>query len=450
MPHTLDAALLRRWAGAAVDALDARRAEIDRINVFPVADRDTGTNMLLTMRAASEEVARLGRGSSGSPNAAAADSAHVALALASGALVGARGNSGVILAQFLRGLADTLAATLSGPSTANGSPTTLAGRTLGAGLGRAAELATAAVTDPREGTVLTVLAAAAAAANDCRSDGLDEVAAAAAAAAATALDATTGQLAELARAGVVDAGGLGLVVVLDALLVAITGQPAGPRSALSSRPTRDRDALTAEREIGSGEFDYEVMFLLDGCTDERAGALRAELATIGDSVAIVGDGAGTWNVHVHCTDVGAAIEAAVAAGRPSRITVVRFADQTAEDSDHAAGDPAAGGRFTKARAVLMVVSAEPVAELARGEGAAVLLAAPAASARRRRAGGRPGRHAGPARRAAAERPGAHPGRRAGGRDGADPRAGRRGRPHRVGRAGTRRARGARPGAPAGR
>jgi DAK2 domain fusion protein YloV len=363
VPHTLDAALLRRWAGAAVDALGARRAEIDRINVFPVADRDTGTNMLLTMRAATEEAGRLAREPSGS--------ADVARALAAGALVGARGNSGVILAQFLRGIADTLAGALP----VNGALPAPAGRALGAALARAAELSTAALADPREGTVLTVLAAAARAADGCRTDELDEVAAAAAAAAAEALADTTGQLVELAEAGVVDAGGLGLVVVLDALLVVITGEPVSERPAVVGRPARDRDALIAQREGGSGEYDYEVMFLLDGCADERATALRAELATIGDSVAIVGDGAGTWNVHVHCTDVGAAIEAGVAAGRPHRITVARFADQLAAadaDLDRAA----ATGRFTTARAVLTVVAAAPIAALARGEGAAALLTTP--------------------------------------------------------------------------
>ena len=202
MSRTLDAALLERWAAAAVAALEGHRAEIDRINVFPVADRDTGTNMLLTMRAAAAGCGR--------------DDALVAAAetLARGALLGARGNSGVILSQVLRGVAEAVAAA-EGPC---------AGAVLADALDRGARLAEKAVTRPQEGTVLTVLAAAADGAAAARSDRLDAVAVAAVAAARTALRATPDQLPELGRAGVVDAGGFGLVVVLDALAALVTGR----------------------------------------------------------------------------------------------------------------------------------------------------------------------------------------------------------------------------------
>ena len=186
MSRTLDVALLERWAAAAVAALEGHRAEIDRINVFPVADRDTGTNMLLTMRAAA---AGCGRGDS---LAAAAET------LARGALLGARGNSGVILSQVLRGVAEAVAAA-EGPC---------AGLVLADALDRGARLAEKAVTRPQEGTVLTVLAAAADGAAAAGSDRLDVVAVAAVGAARTALRATPDQLPALARAGVVDAGGL--------------------------------------------------------------------------------------------------------------------------------------------------------------------------------------------------------------------------------------------------
>ena len=202
MSRTLDAALLERWAAAAVAALEGHRAEIDRINVFPVADRDTGTNMLLTMRAAAAGCGR--------------DDALVAAAeaLARGALLGARGNSGVILSQVLRGVAEAVAAA-EGPC---------AGAVLADALDRGARLAEKAVTRPQEGTVLTVLAAAADGAAAARSDRLDAVAVAAVAAARTALRATPDQLPALGRAGVVDAGGFGLVVVLDALAALVTGR----------------------------------------------------------------------------------------------------------------------------------------------------------------------------------------------------------------------------------
>jgi hypothetical protein len=346
VPLVLDSALLKRWARAAVAALERHRAEIDRINVFPVPDSDTGTNLLLTMRAAVAAVERDGD----------------AGALARGALVGARGNSGVILSQVLRGLTDAVAAAVAakaGPSRG--------GAVLADALRRAHRLATAAVVRPREGTVLTVLSAAAEASAAVGTDRLDVVAVAAADAAREALRATTGQLPELARAGVVDAGGMGLCVVLDALAALVGGRPpAGPLPRGSRGPVRGRDALVTRREAGSPVFDYEVMYLLDAAPgeagDDAVEVLRAELDALGDSVAVVGDGAGTWNVHVHCTDVGAAIEAGVVAGRPHRITVVRFDDELAGVPD----------RFHRARAVLLVTGAPGAAELARAAGADVL------------------------------------------------------------------------------
>lgn len=343
---TLDASLLTGWATAAVAALERHRAEIDRINVFPVPDGDTGTNLLLTMRAAAA--------------AAAQDGESVAAALARGALLGARGNSGVILSQVLRGVADAIAG-VAGPSAA--------GKVLADGLNRAHRLATAAVTRPRNGTVLSVLSAAAMASVAVGSDRLDDVSAAAADAARAALRETTGQLPELARAGVVDAGGLGLYLVLDALAALVGRRPrsSAPGPAGTRGPARGRDALVTARESGSAAFDYEVMYLLaaggrDGGAD-AVDVLRGELEELGDSVAVAGDGKGLWNVHVHCTDIGAAIEAGIVAGRPHRVTVVRFADHPTPAPD----------RIDRASAVLLVVTGAELAELARSAGADVLL-----------------------------------------------------------------------------
>nr|WP_239029456.1 DAK2 domain-containing protein [Pseudonocardia acidicola] len=375
--------MLRQWTAASTAALERHRAEIDRINVFPVPDGDTGTNLLLTMRAAGDALRRGLRELDGAggkecgEDGAAAGSA--AAALARGALMGARGNSGVILSQVLRGISEAVA---------EGNGAAADGAVLRAALQRADRLAAAAIAQPREGTVLSVLAAAAGAASGCGSDRLDDVALAAAEAAAVALRATTGQLVELARAGVVDAGGFGLVVILDALVEVLTGRtPAVPPStpdgsSAAGRPVRGREALTVERESGSADFDYEVMYLLDGSDSARIDRLRAELVTIGDSVAVVGDGApdgtGLWNVHVHCTDIGAALEAGLGAGRPHRITVMRFADQVDPDVADVAdfadvpGGALAGGRFVRNRAVLMTVAGAEAAALARGAGADVL------------------------------------------------------------------------------
>ncbi|MFI9009470.1 DAK2 domain-containing protein [Actinosynnema sp. NPDC053489] len=333
--QVLDAVAVRQWADACVRSLDANREDIDRINVFPVPDGDTGTNLLQTMRSALDALLRT-----------PVDTAGAALgALARGALAGARGNSGVILSQVLRGLAEVA----QGASAASGA-------SLRRALWRADELATAAVSQPVPGTVLSVLRAAAEAARDCGSDELDEVVTAAAKAGAEALAATPRQLAVLAASGVVDAGGRGLVVLLDALVAVITGRPVEDAPVTAPVP---REPLTTAREAGSADFEYEVMYLLDGDPDVEA--LKAELAAVGDCVSVVGDGAGLWTVHVHCNDIGAAVEAGIRAGRPHRVTVARFADQIAAQAP----------RFVRDRAIVVLVEGEGAAELFRSEGAVV-------------------------------------------------------------------------------
>lgn len=343
MPHPLDAAAVRRWAAACVRSLDEHRDAIDRINVFPVADRDTGSNMLGTMRAAADAVARVT-----TPD----DPRAVWSALAGGALAGARGNSGVILSQVLRGLAEVLGADPD------------AGK---AALARADELAVKAVSDPAPGTMLTVLHVAAVYA---AGDTLAETVRTAAEAANKALAGTSGQLEALARAGVVDAGAQGLVLVLDELAAVIGGPARTPKPIVPQRTPRDFHALHTAREAGSTEYAYEVMFALDGVRDAAADRLRGDLRRLGDCVSVVGDGGGTWAVHLHCNDIGAAIEAGIDVGRPHRIAVVRFDDQVA----------AAASRFAVERAVVAIVTGPGIAELFHAEGASVLeMTTPSAS-----------------------------------------------------------------------
>jgi DAK2 domain fusion protein YloV len=323
-----------------VRTLDEHRDAIDRINVFPVADRDTGSNMLGTMRAAVDAVARV----VAEDATAGDDPVAVWSALARGALAGARGNSGVILSQVLRGLAEVL-----GPDP----------DAVRAALARADELAVKAVSDPAPGTMLTVLHVAATAASGTSPV---DVLASAAEAAAKALAGTSGQLDALARAGVVDAGAQGLVLVLDEL-AAETGDGERPELVVTQRTPRDADALHTAREAGSVEYAYEVMFALEHVADEAADVLRAELRRLGDCVSVVGDGRGTWAVHVHCNDVGAAIEAGIDTGRPQRIAVVRFDDQVA----------AASSRFAVERAIVALAGGPGIGELFRAEGASVLM-----------------------------------------------------------------------------
>ncbi|WP_345670437.1 DAK2 domain-containing protein [Streptomyces similanensis] len=217
--QTFDAPAVRTWCSLALRALGRAREEIDAINVYPVADGDTGTNLYLTAESAAAAVEAVfaahetGAGGSGGPSLAEA-----ARAMAHGALIGARGNSGTILAQLLRGMAEVLAAEGDSPHTD--------GRGLRSALRRAADSARLAVAHPVEGTVLTVASAAADAADGAEGD-CGTVARAAYRGARTALAATPGQLAVLGRAGVVDAGGRGLVAVLAALVETLTGEPAG-------------------------------------------------------------------------------------------------------------------------------------------------------------------------------------------------------------------------------
>ena len=334
----LDAAAVRRWLDAARDALDRHRTEIDDLNVYPVPDGDTGTNLCLTMESVTAALP------------AAGDLPTVLAAAARGALLGARGNSGVILSQILRG----------------------AGEALGAGsaadvqkaLRRAAEAAYGAVAAPVEGTILSVARAAADAAEAADSDDLAAVVGAACRGAAEALRRTPSQLPALAAAGVVDAGGRGLCVVLEALASVVTGV-APPAAEPGLLVRRDRSALVAAREAGSDAYAYEVQYLLDA---PAVDALKDTLAALGDSLVVVG-GDGLWNVHVHVNDVGAAIEAGIAAGRPYRITVTRFADQIAAEPAR----PDVAGR-----AVVAVVQGPGLVGLYEAAGATVVTGGPSA------------------------------------------------------------------------
>lgn len=339
--QSLDADAVRRWCAAGLDALTRHREEIDALNVYPVPDGDTGINLQLTMEAAVEAV-----------GAAASDMSATMRAMARGSLLGARGSSGVILSQMFHGLADVLA----------GLPTA-SGGDLQHALERAAESAYAAVAEPVEGTVLTVARAAAKAGREADPEDLHAVVLAAARGATEELARTPLHLAALAAAGVVDAGGRGLVVLLEALATVVTGH-AGQQGPPPPVVARDRSGLVAARESGSDEFGYEVQFLLDA-PDTAVPALRERLKLLGDTLVVVG-GDGLHNVHVHVNDVGAALEAGVEAGRPHRITVTRFADQIAAEAAGAGAVPGDGV------GLVSVVSGEGLGRLFERAGAYVV------------------------------------------------------------------------------
>ncbi|HEU4362126.1 MAG TPA: DAK2 domain-containing protein [Mycobacterium sp.] len=337
----LDAATLRDWAHTVVGDLITHTDEINRLNVFPVADADTGTNMLFTMRSALAEA---------NTEAAAGEVTRVASALSAGALHGARGNSGVILSQILRGLADVAA---------DGELRHIDAAMLGAGLQHGVELVIASM-GGREvpGTIVSVLRAAASAVAQHAADGLSRAVIAAGDAAAVALEKTPEQLAALAQAGVVDAGGRGLLVLLDALSSTITGQAPARTVYQPSPQPRLPEAVT---EHPAPQF--EVMYLLGDCDDAAADALRERLGQLGESVAIATSGVvAGYSVHVHTDDVGAAIEAGLVVGRPRRIQVSALTG--------AVGLRA--GSFARERAVLAVVDGDGAAALFTGENACVL------------------------------------------------------------------------------
>ncbi|WNI18264.1 DAK2 domain-containing protein [Actinacidiphila sp. ITFR-21] len=440
MPPSLDASAVRAWCRLSLKALGRAREEIDAINVYPVADGDTGTNLYLTAESAAQAVEAVfaGRAADRPPTLP-----ECLRAMSHGALIGARGNSGTILAQLLRGMneafappggvaaeqpgdCDRLADRGRGPcrpGAADGGPAAgrgagplaaaaghlpqgpvaddgdLSAAVLRRALLAAADSAYEAVARPVEGTMLSVAKGAAHAARDT-GGGLAEVVRAAHTGALAALAGTPGQLGVLRRAGVVDAGGLGLVAVLGALCEAVTGQaPVGPVPGAAggagtsfrhgplpvpARPAGGgggdeggsdgygdadggQDAVpvcTEEDRTGQDGPAFEVIFLLEAADHESVRTLRDRLDALGNSLVVVG-GDGLWHVHVHVDDVGAAVEAGIAAGRPYRIRVTHFGAQ--------ADRPATGRAH---RAVVAVVHGDGLAGLCAQAGATVVAVRP--------------------------------------------------------------------------
>jgi DAK2 domain fusion protein YloV len=355
--ETLDAETVHRWCDGGLAALRAHQREIDELNVYPVPDGDTGTNLVLTLTSARDA---LGSPDPVDPTTPVGDGHPLGRAMrtmARGALLGARGNSGVIVSQIFRGMADTFASAVA-----------VRGAELARALRTATDAAYSAVAKPVEGTVLSVVAAAAEGAGTIASDDLMAVARAAARAATEALARTPQQLPVLAAAGVVDAGGRGLCLLLDALVEALGGRGAADPADVGSWPvvhcsTEAGDPADAGR--------YEVQFLLDA-PDSAVDDLRATLAPLGDSLVVVGTGDGdppTWNVHVHvaAARVGPAIEAGVVAGRPHRISVTRLVD--AGHHQRPADDPPLP---REGRAAVVVAAGGGLTALLSAEGATVV------------------------------------------------------------------------------
>lgn len=349
-PSVLGADALRSWAYRCVDGLTERCDEINELNVFPIPDSDTGTNLVFTVRAAVERMRTVGPDGSGTA---------VADALARGAVAGARGNSGVIVSQLMRALAEGAA---RGALDAEGMRWVLA---------RASALVLEVVSVPVEGTIVTVLerAAAAAAEADAAED-LADIVERASIAASRALDRTRSQLPILDAAGVVDAGALGLVVMLDALACVVTGVS-------TPLPRYHRQVVTTSvrpRSPGTVRQDprpvagYEVVYRVTDIGERHVAELRDALSELGDSVVVAGDGSGTWSAHVHTANAGLAVEVALTVGRVHGVRISAFT--VGEACEERVQPPAS--HQVEGRDVLAVVAGDGAERLFVEEGAAVL------------------------------------------------------------------------------
>jgi DAK2 domain fusion protein YloV len=313
---------LRRLVATYRDTLRAHQDELNRLNVYPVPDGDTGTNMALTLESV------LGELDTSVAGAEAPAMETVCEAIRHGSLMGARGNSGVILSQILRGLADTFSPLES-----------ISASDVARGLRTAADAAYQAVLRPVEGTILTVVREAAESVERAVADGestLTGLLERASDAAHDAVASTPELLPVLREAGVVDAGGRGFELLLASWLNVVSGTPV-PAPQVVNTPASVDAHLHGHSALRHDELEggrYEVMFLL-GADDAKVPAFKDAWDALGDSIVVVG-GDGLWNCHVHTDEIGAAIEAGIAVGTPSRIQVTDLVEQV----QHLEAEPA--------------------------------------------------------------------------------------------------------------
>ncbi|MFC1984390.1 DAK2 domain-containing protein [Chloroflexota bacterium] len=308
--HTIGGQDLRKMFAAATMWLEKNASDVDALNVFPVPDGDTGTNMLLTMRSSLEEAHRAPDGSASA----------VAQAMAKGALMGARGNSGVILSQIWRGLAQGLAGKES-----------FTGSNLADALLEASTMAYKGMSNPVEGTILTVIREAALAAQvQATSDDNDPISVmgATVSAANESVANTPNLLSVLREAGVVDAGGQGLYTILEGALRYLSGEAEQmqfrkPQIIVSNVPLIARSPqMLAADEVS---FGYCTEFMLKGKGLEP-GKVRTKLEKRGQSLIVVGDES-TVRIHIHTLDPGNIIHYASSLGTMHQVSIRNMDEQ---------------------------------------------------------------------------------------------------------------------------
>jgi fatty acid kinase len=298
-----DLEAVRRLAGPTAAALEASRRRIDDLNVYPVPDGDTGTNLALTVRAVKEALEQLDEH----------DRERLAREVARAALMGARGNSGVILSQIVRGFAEVI-----------GQTDTIDSPTLARAFRSASDAAYRAVRKPVEGTMLTVIRELAEEAEARSTPDLpvSELLRALVQRGEDALARTPQYLEILREAGVVDAGGAGLVELVRGLTAAVTGEELPPLPAALEQIGLD----AIHQELS--RFTYCTVFVVEG-EGLDAGELERELEPLGDSLMVVGDET-ALKVHVHTDDPGAALSLGIARGELEAIEIANMHRQTVQ------------------------------------------------------------------------------------------------------------------------
>ncbi|MGN0344532.1 MAG: DAK2 domain-containing protein [Lachnospiraceae bacterium] len=308
----IDASLLARMFLAGANNLEAKKEWINELNVFPVPDGDTGTNMSMTILAAAKEVSNLEK----------KDMKSVAKAISSGSLRGARGNSGVILSQLFRGFTKVIANYESIDTVV-----------LAEACDKAVETAYKAVMKPKEGTILTVARGAADKAIDMveETDDLEVFIKAVIEEAERVLKKTPDMLPVLKQAGVVDSGGQGLVVVLQGAYDALMGKEIDYSSFESAQTSGGITKISAETEaeIKFGYCTEFIIVLNKSMSDEEVAKYKAFLTSIGDSIVVVADDE-IVKTHVHTNDPGLAIQEALKHGSLSKIKIDNMREEHQE------------------------------------------------------------------------------------------------------------------------
>ncbi len=341
--ETLDPKNLANLMHCFRDALQDHKESLNSLNVYPVPDGDTGSNMAATLNSVVSEINSLEEN---------AELENIMEAISHGSLMGARGNSGVIISQILRGFVSEIK---------SASRETIDANLFSQALSAAAAAAYEAVGNPVEGTILTVVRETAEAAEKAVSEesSLLPVAEIAREAAKRSLDSTPELLPVLARAGVVDAGGSGFLLMMDSLLHVIDDRPMPEPEAVTV--SVDALILDVHDETNNNGTRYEVMYFLEA-PDDSIPDFKKAWSEIGDSIVVVG-GENIWNCHVHTNNIGAAVEAGISVGRPYDIRVTDLFEEVAENHhDHEIADPVGCS-------VIAVANGDGIGEIFRSLGA---------------------------------------------------------------------------------